>query len=91
MNISGDELAYVRSIRQRYAEALLRKANVVGVGIGIQEPDEDEERAPRVVLVVSVTHKVKHKYLHWKDVIPSRVEDVPVRVEAIGHLQAQDD
>ncbi|MCD4738160.1 MAG: hypothetical protein K8R89_02735 [Anaerolineae bacterium] len=91
MNISEKELAYVRYIKQRYTQMLLHKANVVGVGIGIQEPDEDEDDSPRAVLVVNVTHKVKRKYLDLQDIIPSYIEDVPIRVESIGRPRAYDD
>ena len=89
MNISKNELAYVRHIKQRYTKMLLRKANVVGVGIGIQEPDEDDSL--RAVLVVNVTHKVKRKYLDLQDIIPSYIEDVPIKVESIGRPRAYDD
>lgn len=79
----AEEVARVRLVKARHEQVLLRKANVVGVGIGILEYTE------QVILVVNVTHKVKLQSLAPEDRIPWELEEVPVKVEAIGWPQAQ--
>ena len=79
----------LRKIRKKYESRLLKKANVVGVGIGYRdedEPDEDE-----LALVVNVTHKVPLSQLRKEDRIPSCLDGMPVRVEAIGIPRAEED
>ncbi len=79
----AEEVARVRLVKARHEQVLLRKANVVGVGIGILEYTE------QVILVVNVTHKVRLQSLAPEDRIPWELEEVPVKVEAIGWPQAQ--
>jgi hypothetical protein len=78
-----EEVARVRLVKARHEQVLLQKANVVGVGIGILEQTE------QVILVVNVTHKVKLPSLAPEDRIPRELEEVPVKVKAIGRPQAQ--
>jgi len=76
-----------RKVKEACADELISKANVVGVGIGLRQ----EEGAPagRVVLMVMVTHKVPLAELAPDDVVPSEIQGVPVRVQAVGRLRAQ--
>ncbi|MEA3396606.1 MAG: hypothetical protein U9R05_04000 [Chloroflexota bacterium] len=78
-----EEVARVRLVKARHEQVLLQKANVVGVGIGLLEQTE------QVILVVNVTHKVNLQSLALEDRIPRELEEVPVKVKAIGRLQAQ--
>ncbi len=84
--ISPEELERVRSVKRRYEQDLLQKANVVGVGIGLDDEDSEELQP---VLVVNVTHKVSWHDLAPADRIPKRLEGVSVEVEAIGHPRAR--
>ena len=77
------EVVHVRLVKARHEQMLLKKANVVGVGIGVLE------QTTQVILIVNVTHKVKLQSLAPKDRIPRELEDVPVKVKAIGRPQAQ--
>lgn len=91
MDISERELEHVRRVKRRHITALMQKANVVGVGIGIQKSEKRENYSHHPVLVVNVTRKVKRWKLRAKDIIPSEIEDVPVEIEAIGEPRAYDD
>ena len=73
-------------VKAAYEASLMRKANVVGVGIGLRQHKEEPVSEP--VIVVSVTHKVPLSQLAPDDVIPRELEGVPVDVQAVGELRA---
>lgn len=81
-----EALVRVQTVRAEHEEALLAKANVVGVGIGYH--GERGEATGEVALVVMVTHKVPRGQLAPEDFIPDRIEDVPVVVQVVGELRA---
>lgn len=87
----GEELSLerVKMVKAMYESALMAKANVVGVGIGWRQGEE--ESTGGLVIVVSVTHKVPRSELDPGDVIPSELEGVPVDIQAIGELWALPD
>jgi hypothetical protein len=76
----------VRAVKRRHEAELMRKANVVGVGIGLDD-EETEELQP--VIIVNVTQMVPQHDLPPADRVPKQLEGVPVEVEAIGHPKAQ--
>ena len=83
--VSPEELARARVVKARHEQELLQKANVVGIGVGIDDEDSEEFRP---VLVVNVTHKVPWDELAPADRIPKELDGVPVEVEAVGRLRA---
>ena len=80
------EYQHVRTVKERYEQELLAKANVVGVGIGLRST---VTRSEAISLIVNVTHKTPLKILRSADRIPDELEGVPVKVEAIGQPIAQ--
>jgi hypothetical protein len=83
----GDEgLDRLRAVRAAHEADLMRKANVVAVGIGFRQRGGEPTGEP--VIVVSVTHKVPFSQLAPGDVIPRELEGVPVDVQAVGELRA---
>jgi hypothetical protein len=81
-----EQLARVRSVKEAYEQDLMRKANVVGVGVGLRQCGGRFTSMPAVV--VSVTHKVPSATLDPQDVIPSELEGVPVDVQEVGYVRA---
>jgi hypothetical protein len=84
--IREDEWDRLRAVRAAYEADLMRKANVVGVGIGLRRRKGEPTSEPAIV--VSVTQKVPSSQLDPSDVIPSELEGVPVDVQAVGELRA---
>ena len=84
--VSDEELAHLRAVRATYEADLMRKANVVGVGIGLKTVDGEQTGEPAIV--VSVTRKLPSAQLGPADVIPSELDGVPVDVQAVGDLRA---
>jgi hypothetical protein len=84
--MNEQELAHVRAVRAAHEEELLRKANVVGVGIGLRK--RGGQLADELAIVVSVTHKVPLRDLDPQEVIPEELDGVPVDVQPVGTLRA---
>jgi hypothetical protein len=84
--IQDEELKRLRAVKAAHEANLMRKANVVGVGIGLRK--REGEQADEPAIVVSVTHKVPLSQLAPDDVIPRELEGVPVDIRAVGELRA---
>jgi len=81
------DLEHVRKVKHRYEAELMRKPNVVGVGIGQRR--HEGQLTDELSLIVNVTHKVSEDDLAPEDRIPERVENVPVQVQMVGEIRAQ--
>jgi hypothetical protein len=81
-----DKMAHVRAVKAKYEARLMKKPNVVGVGIGLKPPEEDA--VPEPALIVNVTQEIPMEKLRPRDRIPRTLEDVRVHVEEIGVPQA---
>jgi hypothetical protein len=86
MQISDEQMKRLQAVKARHESDLMRKANVVGVGIGYRKRTREMTEEPSIV--VSVTHKVPHAMLDPEDIIPHELDGVPVDVRAIGRLRA---
>jgi hypothetical protein len=71
--------------RSLHEDRLMKLANVTGVGTGRDEISGTD------VIVVFVTRKVSRDRLRDEDVVPAVLDGVPVRVLAIGGVDAQDE
>lgn len=89
MPISTEQMDKLRRVKMIHERELMRKANVVGVGIGYRE--RRGERTDEPAIVVSVTRKVPRSMLDQEDIIPQELEGVPVDVHAIGEPVAFDE
>jgi hypothetical protein len=73
-----------RSARRRHEDRLLALPNVIGVGTG-----RDDETGAEVIQVY-VQRKVPRRELEPDEVIPSALDEVPVRVVPLGEVTAED-
>lgn len=80
------EVARIRAVKAAHEAELMRKANVVGVGIGLRQ--RDGQYTGELAIVVSVTHKVPPDKLDPGDVIPREIDGIPVDVQVVGTLRA---
>lgn len=80
-------MARIQAVKARYEADLLKKANVVGVGIGLRMRHGRPVGGP--ALIVNVTHKVPSEELRPEDRIPNMLDGVRVWVEPIGEVKAQ--
>jgi hypothetical protein len=73
-------------VQARYADVLMAKPNVVGVGIGLAK--ENGEYTDEPALVVMVVKKVPIEELAPADVIPRSIEGVRIDVQETGVIEA---
>ena len=86
MVISDQQMQRLRIVKAKHESELMRKANVVGVGIGFRRRKGQLTDEPSIV--VSVTRKLPGSVVDPEDMIPRELEGVPVDVQAVGKLQA---
>ncbi|WP_119068190.1 hypothetical protein [Aggregatilinea lenta] len=79
--------AKVQAVKRVHTAELMRKANVVGVGVGVRY--RGGLHTGEIALVVMVSRKVPPAQLAPQDVIPSILDGVPVDVQEVGKLSAQ--
>lgn len=82
-----DATEKAQAVRRAHWEELLRKANVVGVGVGFRQ--RRGEPTEEVALVVMVSRKVPWAQLAPDDKVPSEIDGVPVDIQEVGELRAQ--
>jgi hypothetical protein len=73
-------------VKRRHEQELMRKANVVAVGVGYCTRGGVQTK--EVCIVVSVKNKVPLSNLNPKDIVPAQLEDVPVDVVETGPIRA---
>ncbi|HHE71261.1 MAG TPA: hypothetical protein ENL34_03135 [Chloroflexi bacterium] len=78
----------MQALLERYRDELLRKPNVVAVGIGLPAGQRGTP-SQRPGIVVSVTHKLAADTLTPEEQIPDELEGVPVWVQEIGTPRAR--
>ena len=76
----------IRAVKDRHAEEILKKKNVVGLGIGFREVEG--QKTDQLSLVVMVREKEPSSQLDAVDLIPSAIEGVPVDVKEVGKIVA---
>lgn len=84
--MSDRSMQRAQDVKRRHEQELLRKVNVVAVGIGYCRRGGVQTR--EVGIVVSVRNKVPLSELQPRDVIPAQIEDVPVDVVETGEIRA---
>ncbi len=83
---SQEAIAHAQAVKAKYERELMRKRNVVGVGIGLRE--RAGQTTNEVCIVVSVREKLPPDQLAPQDVIPTQLDGVPVDVKATGTFRA---
>jgi len=73
-------------VKRRHEQELLRKANVLAVGVG--HCTRGGVPTKEVCIVVSVRNKVPLSELKPRDAIPAQIENVPVDVVETGEIRA---
>ena len=84
--MSQDAVQHATEVKRRHEKELMRKPNVVGVGIGFRQrggtPTQD------VCIVVSVKTKLPLSQLKPDDRLPASIEGVPIDVIETGEIRA---
>jgi hypothetical protein len=84
--VVGKRIEEIRAVKDRHEKDLLKKKNVVGLGIGYKEVEGQE--TGQLSLVVMVRKKESPSQLDATDLVPSDIEGVPVDVKEVGEIIA---
>jgi hypothetical protein len=84
--MSDQSIQHALEVKRRHEQELLRKANVVAVGVGYRT--QGGQGTQEVAIVVSVKNKVPLSNLKPGDRIPASIEGVPVDVVETGVIRA---
>ncbi len=84
--MKSEIMSALQSAKARYKSKLLKKANVVGVGVGMRMREGEPTGEPAII--VNVTHKMPLEDLPPEDRIPQEIDGVPVDVQPIGKIIA---
>jgi hypothetical protein len=84
--MSDQSIQHALEVKRRHEQELLRKANVVAVGVGYRT--QGGQGTQEVAIVVSVKNKAPLSNLKPGDRIPASIEGVPVDVVETGVIRA---
>lgn len=84
--MSDQTMQRILEVKHRHEQELLRKANVVAVGVGFCT--RGGVLTKEVGIVVSVKNKLALSELNPQDVIPAMIENVPMDVVETGKIRA---
>lgn len=84
--MSQSAIEHAQQVKRRHEQELLRKANVVAVGVGLRT--RGGQATDEVCIVVSVKTKVPPAQLKPADLIPASIENVPIDVVETGVIRA---
>ena len=81
----SNNLSQVKIVKQKYEPSLLKKKNVVGVGIGFKM--RQGTNTDTLAIVVNVKEKLPLSKLKPDDVVPASLEGVAVDVMEVGEIK----
>ena len=84
--MSEQAVQHALDVKRRHEAELLRKPNVVAVGVGYRT--RGGQLTSEVCIVVSVTRKVPASQLKRSEALPQTLEDVPIDVVESGVIRA---
>jgi hypothetical protein len=87
--MSQDAIQRATEVKRRHEKELMRKPNVVGVGVGFRT--HGGVRTDEVCIVVSVKIKLAASQMKPGDLVPPSIEGVPVDVVETGEITALGD
>lgn len=88
MTPGGKPIEQARQVLRRHEAELLGRANVIGVGVGLRQVGG--QSTDEVAIVVLVRDKKPRTALAPEDLLPPDLQGVPVDVQEIGAIRAQD-
>jgi hypothetical protein len=81
-----EDMSKIQAVKQKYEADLLKKKNVVGVGVGFKT--EKGVMGDQVAIVVNVKQKVAETELNPQDLVPEMLDNFPVDVVEVGTFRA---
>lgn len=77
----------IRKVQAKYEAELMKRANAVGVAVGLAQ--SDGQFSDEIALIVLVSQKVPLDQLAEEDRIPAALDGIRVDVQEVGEPYAQ--
>lgn len=74
-----------KRVKARYEKMLLRMANVVGVGVGFKQTNN--QWTDHIAVIVNVSQKKSLAELSAGDVVPSELDGISTDVQEVGEIK----
>lgn len=87
MNDTKAMIARAQRVKEKYESTLLKKNNVVGVGVGFKQ--KAGQVTDQVAIIVNVRQKVPASQLTPNDLMPLILDGIPVDVVTVGTITAK--
>ena len=84
--MSEQAVQHALDVKRRHESELLRRPNVVAVGVGFRT--RGGQLTSEVCIIVSVTHKIPAADLKRHEALPRALEGVPIDVIETGVIRA---
>ena len=84
--MSEQAVQHALDVKRRHEDELLRRPNVVAVGVGYRT--RGGQPTSEVCIVISVTQKIPASDLKRSETLPQTLEDVPIDVVESGVIRA---
>ncbi len=84
--MTSGEVEKIREVKTRYQDELLKKKNVVGLGIGYKETAG--RQTDQLSLIAMVRKKEPLSNLRPPDIVPPRIQEVITDVQEVGEIRA---
>ena len=81
------DMQHILEVKRRHEAELLRKPQVVAVGVGYRT--RASQHTDEVCIVVSVTRKIPAAQLAPNERVPGSVEGIPIDVVETGVIRAR--
>lgn len=81
-----EQVKRATEVQAKYADILMSKPHVVGLGIGFAQTHGETTR--QVAIIVMVDDKLPEAQLNYDDLIPSQLDGVRVDVQPTGTFGA---
>ena len=79
-------IEHAKQVKARHQETLMQLPNVVGVGVGFKE--KDDQWTDQIAIVVNVRQKISLADLPAKDVVPLQLDGIVTDVQEVGEIKA---
>ena len=84
--MTDHDLARAQTVKAKYEDELLRRPNVIGVGVGLRQ--RGGNTVDEVCIVVNVVNKHPVTALNTEEILPEEIEGIPVDVQEVGTISA---
>lgn len=81
---SHEAMQHALDVQEKYREMLMAMPGVIGIGVGMVRPEDDDEECPGLVVLVGELPQANPQVAAAFAAFPTRLEGVPVALQHLG-------